>query len=407
MGPATYREPFMNQTAQALATHQRFAPGVWLLAGLAFVVGTVELVVAGILDQLAAAFNVTQGQAGLLMSLYALVYALIGPVLIYFTARVARRRLLYVALLVFIAANLFSAAAVSFVWLLLARLLVATAASVVVVVAITMAVAMVPAQRSGQAIALVFAGIVASLVMGVPLGTLIGEYWGWRTLFILLAGLALLCLPLLSRWLPDPPGAPGIAPARQLAALVQGNVLLAHLAALLQMTGQFTLYTYIVPFLVASMTLSKPLISLVLLVYGVGGIIGALLGGRIADRWPGPLGFGVCLLLHALAMSLLPLATASLFSLLVLVVVWCIFNMAPGPGIQKYLVQLQPDDAAVQISLNTSAIQMGVASGAFVGALLVDHYSVNALPWVAALLVLGSAFCAWLSSRITRYKDND
>ncbi|MBF3165849.1 MFS transporter, partial [Pseudomonas aeruginosa] len=173
--------------------------GVWLLAGLAFVVGTVELVVAGVLDELAASFAVSQGRAGLLMSLYALVYALLGPLLVYLSAGIERRRLLAGALLAFIGANLASAAAPSFALLLASRLLVAASASVIVVVAITLAVAIVAPERRGRAIGLVFAGIVASLVLGVPLGTLIGEFWGWRSLVLLLAGVALLGLPLLLR----------------------------------------------------------------------------------------------------------------------------------------------------------------------------------------------------------------
>ncbi|EMN5692383.1 TPA: MFS transporter, partial [Pseudomonas aeruginosa] len=352
--------------------------GVWLLAGLAFVVGTVELVVAGVLDELAASFAVSQGRAGLLMSLYALVYALLGPLLVYLSAGIERRRLLAGALLAFIGANLASAAAPSFALLLASRLLVAASASVIVVVAITLAVAIVAPERRGRAIGLVFAGIVASLVLGVPLGTLIGEFWGWRSLFLLLAGVALLGLPLLLRLLPAIPGAPGIAPAEQLRALARGRVPFAHLASLLQMTGQFTVYTYIVPFLVGSMALDKPTISLVLLVYGGGGILGALLGGRAADRWPGPATFVAFLLLHALALVLLPFATGGLPLLLGAVVFWCVFNMAPGPAIQKYLVELSPDTAAIQISLNTSAIQLGVALGAFIGAILVDQVAVRA-----------------------------
>ncbi|MUH89750.1 MFS transporter [Pseudomonas aeruginosa] len=357
--------------------------GVWLLAGLAFVVGTVELVVAGVLDELAASFAVSQGRTGLLMSLYALVYALLGPLLVYLSAGIERRRLLAGALLAFVGANLASAAAPSFALLLASRLLVAASASVIVVVAI----------------GLVFAGIVASLVLGVPLGTLIGEFWGWRSLFLLLAGVALLGLPLLLRLLPAIPGAPGIAPAEQLRALARGRVPFAHLASLLQMTGQFTVYTYIVPFLVGSMALDKPTISLVLLVYGGGGILGALLGGRAADRWPGPATFVAFLLLHALALVLLPFATGGLPLLLGAVVFWCVFNMAPGPAIQKYLVELSPDTAAIQISLNTSAIQLGVALGAFIGAILVDQVAVRALPWWGAALILGAAACGWLSAQ--------
>ena len=126
--------------------------GVWLLAGLAFVVGTVELVVAGVLDELAASFAVSQGRTGLLMSLYALVYALLGPLLVYLSAGIERRRLLAGALLAFVGANLASAAAPSFALLLASRLLVAASASVVIVVAITLAVAIVAPEQRGRAI---------------------------------------------------------------------------------------------------------------------------------------------------------------------------------------------------------------------------------------------------------------
>lgn len=373
--------------------------GVWLLALLAFVVGTVELVVAGILDQLALDLRVSQGRVGLLMSLYALVYGLCGPLLIYASARIARRRLLCLALLVFVLGNLASAAAPGFAWLLVSRLLVAASASVVVVVAITLAVAIVAPTRCGRAIGMVFAGIVTSLVLGVPVGTLIGEVWGWRALFVVLAIAAALLLPVLVRWLPDLPGAPAISPRQQLRALADGRVLALHLVSLLQMTGQFTLYTFIVPFLVAVLALGKTAISGVLLLYGLGGVVGALLGGRVADRWPGPRGFVVALTLHAVALALLPLAGADLAWLLPVVVFWCVFNMIPGPAIQKCLVETDPTNAPIQISLNTSALQLGVALGAWAGSVLVERQMVLALPWYGATAILLAALVGWSAGR--------
>ena len=353
--------------------------GVWLLAGLAFVVGTVELVVAGVLDELAASFAVSQGRTGLLMSLYALVYALLGPLLVYLSAGIERRRLLAGALLAFVGANLASAAAPSFALLLASRLLVAASASVIVVVAITLAVAIVAPERRGRAIGLVFAGIVASLVLGVPLGTLIGEFWGWRSLFLLLAGVALLGLPLLLRLLPAIPARPA-SPRRSncgragpgpgavrppgIAVADDRPVHRLHLHRAVPGRQHGPRQTDHQP---GPAGLRG------------GGILGALLGGRAADRWPGPATFVAFLLLHALALVLLPFATGGLL-LLGAVVFWCVFNMAPGPAIQKYLVELSPDTAAIQISLNTSAIQLGVALGAFIGAILVDQVAVRALP---------------------------
>ena len=391
--PSTGRHAAMGETERS-----RAEVGVWLLAGLAFVVGTVELVVAGVLDELAASFAVSQGRAGLLMSLYALVHALLGPLLVYLSAGIERRRLLAGALLAFIGANLASAAAPSFALLLASRLLVAASASVIVVVAITLAVAIVAPERRGRAIGLVFAGIVASLVLGVPLGTLIGEFWGWRSLFLLLAGVALLGLPLLLRLLPAIPGAPGIAPAEQPGAGPGPGAVRPPGIAVADDRPVHRLHLHrAVPGRQHGprQTDHQPGPA------GLrgGGILGALLGGRAADRWPGPATFVAFLLLHALALVLLPFATDGLPLLLGAVVFWCVFNMAPGPAIQKYLVELSPDTAAIQISLNTSAIQLGVALGAFIGAILVDQVAVRALPWWGAALILGAAACGWLSAQ--------
>ena len=370
-----------------------------LLSLTTFAAGLAESILIGILPPLAEDLRVSISLAGQLTTLFSLGFALAAPLLGWLTRRIERRRLLLATLLLFALSNALAALAPGYLGLLLARLGMSACCGLLIVLASLLAAELAaPAQR-GRAIGLVFAGIVASLVLGVPLGTLIGEFWGWRSLFLLLAGVALLGLPLLLRLLPAIPGAPGIAPAEQLRALARGRVPFAHLASLLQMTGQFTVYTYIVPFLVGSMALDKPTISLVLLVYGGGGILGALLGGRAADRWPGPATFVAFLLLHALALVLLPFATGGLPLLLGAVVFWCVFNMAPGPAIQKYLVELSPDTAAIQISLNTSAIQLGVALGAFIGAILVDQVAVRALPWWGAALILGAAACGWLSAQ--------
>lgn len=361
---------------------------LYFLALLAFMVGTAELVVAGVLVEIAVDLDVGTGHAGLLVSAYALVYAISAPVLIYLTAAVERRRLLLLATLVFCVGNLLAALSPSFTVLMLARAILASSTALIIVLVIGFAIALASEQARGRAISLVFAGIVASLVAGVPLGTLIGAEWGWRRVFEGLAVLSLLMAVLLVRVLPRLPGVAAVPWRRQLAALAQRKVVFAQCASLLQMTGQFTVYTYIVVFLVHSMGLSAATISLVLLVYGLGGVLGALLGGWAADRFGSVRAFSWGLLLHALALWCLPLSTVSLASLLVLVAVWCVFNMVPGPAIQKHLTELAPATADIQIGLNTSAIQIGVALGASIGALLIERWPIESIAYVGGALVL-------------------
>lgn len=375
-------------------------PSVFILALLAFVVGTAELVIAGILDGISRDFQISPGAAGLLMSVYALVYALGAPVLISLTSHIERRKLLITSLAVFAGANLLSAMSGSFLLLMASRIIVAASCSIIVVLAITLAAAIVTEDQRGQAIGMIFSGIVASLVLGVPLGTLVGVQWGWRMTFFLLTAVTVLVIPVVRSKLRQLPGAPPAPLRKKMATTLDKESVFAHLASLLQMTGQFTIFTYISPFLAQTMDLGPVAISMVLLVYGVGGIFGAWLGGWSTDKLGAQRTFLTFLPLHAIAVLAMPASTISLTSLLALVMLWCVFNMAPGPAIQKYLFERAPSSASVQLGINTSAIQLGVAFGSFIGAQVMDHFSPRTNAYVGGVVILLAMLSGLASSRL-------
>ncbi|MFM9282273.1 MFS transporter [Paenibacillus jiagnxiensis] len=378
---------------------------VWILTIAAFVVGTVELVIAGIIEMIAQDLQVSVAAAGQLVTVYSLVFAFGSPVIIALTANMERRRLLIIAMWVFFAGNILSIISPNFTILLISRVVLAASCSVIIILSITLAASIVPPALKGRAIGIIFMGLSAALMLGVPLGTWIGDRWGWRMTFVLIAMLTLIVALCVQRFLPKAPPQPSVSLRTQLGTLKSSKILSAHLISILQMTGQFTIYAYITPYLQKTMGLSAPLISLVLLVYGLAGIAGGWIGGWSADRLGPQKTIILTLVLHAAAVLLLPYAASNMLSLLLVVAVWCTFNMAPSPAIQSYLIETAPESADIQLGFNTSSLHIGVALGSIVGGLIVSQYGIFVNPAAGGVIILLSILSALYS--MTRKEKND
>ncbi|MFB5678354.1 MFS transporter [Paenibacillus terreus] len=378
---------------------------VWILTIAAFVVGTVELVIAGIIEMIAQDLQVSVAAAGQLVTVYSLVFAFGSPVIIALTANIERRRLLMIAMWVFFAGNILSIVSPNFTILLISRVVLAASCSVIIILSITLAASIVSPALKGRAIGIIFMGLSAALMLGVPLGTWIGDRWGWRMTFVLIAMLTLIVALCVQRFLPKAPPQPSVSLRTQLGTLKSSKILSAHLISILQMTGQFTIYAYITPYLQKTMGLSAPLISLVLLVYGLAGIAGGWIGGWSADRLGPRRTIILTLVLHAAAILLLPYAASNMLSLLLVVAVWCTFNMAPSPAIQSYLIETAPESADIQLGFNTSSLHIGVALGSIVGGLIVSQYGISVNPAAGGVIILLSILSALYS--MTRKEKND
>jgi predicted MFS family arabinose efflux permease len=376
---------------------------IWLTLG-AFAVGTENFMIAGLLPGMARDLDVGLPAAGHLVTAFSLAYALSAPVMAVLTAGLERRRLLAIAMGGFMLANLLAALAPNYASLLAARLLLAFCAATFMPAASGYAATLGGSQRHGRALSTVYNGLTLAIIAGVPLGVLVGQGFGWRATFVGVAGLATLSLlGILVRLPPQAPGA--TASLRQRVALARrGDVLVVLAVSVLTIAGTFTLYTYLAAFLAGAAGISARGLALVLMGFGLASAIGTRLGGTAADRWggrPTVILAGSLLLLAYLALSLGPMLgpDRAIPVLLAAIFLWGFSSWGLMTAQQTRLVALAPASASVSLSLNSSAIYLGSATGAAAGALVIAHGAVGRLGLVAAGFSLAALLAVLASAR--------
>ncbi|WNH53894.1 MFS transporter [Stenotrophomonas oahuensis] len=373
----------------------------------AYAIGTTEFVIVGLIPTIAADLGVTLPSAGLLVSLYALGVAVGAPVLTALTGRVPRKTLLVALMLLFTVGNLIAWMAPTYGSLIVARVLTGLAHGVFFSIGSIIATSVVPKEKAASAIAIMFTGLTVALVTGVPLGTFIGQHLGWRATFLAVAALGVIAL--LGSLLFVPRNLQRSEPAtfgQQLAVLAQPRLLLVYAITALGYGGTFLSFTYLASILQDVTGFSANAVSGVLLVYGVSVAIGNLWGGRQADR-RGPIP-ALMLIFSLLALVLLALTFTAHSTVLVLLTVLALGAVAFGnvPGLQVYVVKqaqrFAPQAADVASGLNIAAFNVGIAMGASLGGLVVDHLGLMHTPWLGALVVLGALGLTALSGRLDR-----
>ncbi|MEG2803354.1 MFS transporter [Stenotrophomonas sp.] len=373
----------------------------------AYAIGTTEFVIVGLIPTIAADLGVTLPSAGLLVSLYALGVAIGAPVLTALTGRVPRKTLLVALMAMFTLGNVIAWMAPSYGALIVARVLTGLAHGVFFSIGAIIATSVVPKEKAASAIAIMFTGLTVALVTGVPLGTFIGQHLGWRATFLAVAGLGVVAL--LGSLLFVPRHLERSAPAtfgQQLAVLAQPRLLLVYAITALGYGGTFLSFTYLASILQDVSGFSANAVSGVLLVYGVSVAIGNLWGGRLADR-RGPIP-ALKLIFGLLAAVLFVLTFTAYNPWLVLLTVLALGAVAFGnvPGLQVYVVKqaqrFAPQAADVASGLNIAAFNVGIALGASLGGLVVDHLGLMHTPWLGALVVLAALGLTVLSGRLDR-----
>lgn len=368
---------------------------ILLLAAAGFTILTTEFLIVGLLPAMAADLQVSVAQAGLLISLFAFSVAIFGPFLTALFAHFERKRLFIVCLLVFAAANALAAVANN-IWLMaLARFIPALALPVFWAMASETAAQLAGPSSEGRAVALVFFGIVAATVFGIPLGTLIADAWGWRLAFAGLAVLALTKALLLMVWLPRISGRPAASLGSQARILRQPLVLGHLLLSLLIFSGMFTPYTYLADILQRLAGFSGSMVGWTLMGFGAVGLFGNWLGGRLVDR--NPLGATLFFaLLMALGMLALTPSLGMPWLLGGALAVWGVAQAALFIVGQVRVMMSAPQAPAFAASLNISACNAGIGIGALVGSRVIGGGGLALLGWVGALVCLAAAAMALL-----------
>ncbi|MGE8279142.1 MAG: MFS transporter [Stenotrophomonas sp.] len=373
----------------------------------AFAIGTTEFVIVGLIPTIATDLQVNLPSAGLLVSLYALGVAVGAPVLTALTGQVPRKTLLVALMLLFTLGNLIAWMAPGYASLIVARVLTGLAHGVFFSIGSIIATSVVPKDKAASAIAIMFTGLTVALVTGVPLGTFIGQHLGWRATFLAVAALGVVALA--GSLLFVPRQLPRSTPAsfgQQFAVLAQPRLLLVYAMTALGYGGTFLSFTFLASILQDVSGFSANAVSAVLLVYGVSVAIGNLWGGRLADqRGPIP---ALTLIFALLAVVLFALTFTAYNRWLVLLTVLALGAVAFGnvPGLQVYVVKqaqrFVPQATDVASGLNIAAFNIGIALGASLGGLVVEHIGLMHTPWIGALVVLGALALTVLSGRLDR-----
>lgn len=364
---------------------------VLVLALGAFAVGTGTFIVTGLLGSVAVGFSVSLGAAGSLVTVFAITYALVSPVLVTLTGHVARRRLLVSSLALFCVANLAAALAPTFPLLLLARAASACGAAVCLPVASSVAAELAPPESKGRALSAVLGGTTVAWVVGIPLGTLVGDEFGWRASFALVAILALGAAAGVGVLLPNVRSTASAGLASRMAVAARPPVFTTLAVTALCLTASFVALTYVRPLLEALTGFGTRGIGGMLLLFGLASIAGTVLGGLAADRRSRVVNRGTILtvlIVSLLSFSVLwvlesgsAIAVAGAGAALA---AWSVSGFAIIPLQQYRLIGEAPGDANTVLSLNASAVYLGQGAGAAIGSFTVLQGSLASLGWVGA-----------------------
>ncbi|MFI9553818.1 MFS transporter [Nonomuraea endophytica] len=367
----------------------------WVLALGTFAVGTDAFVVAGFLPEMAADLRVSEAAAGQSVTVFAAAYALGSPVLATLTARVPRRRLLVAALVVLGLANLGSALASDLGVLMVTRVVAALGAAAYTPNAGAAAAALAAPQHRARALSVVVGGLTIATALGVPLGSLAAQQLSWRGALALVAVLALAAAPAVRGVLPELPGNPRVPLRERLAVLRHPAVVRVLPLTVLGMGAAYTAYAYSVPALAG---VGVGAIGPMLFLYGAGAVAGNLLSGHATDRWGARHVLAAGYTVMALTMAALAWLAASGVRLPVLVgvlmVAWGASSWCQTPPQQHRLITAAPAEAALLVSLNSSAIYSGIGLGTVLGGLALSAGTTWMYGAAALLATLSLAYTA-------------
>ncbi|OLQ22320.1 MFS transporter [Listeria seeligeri] len=361
------------------------------LAISAFGIGSTEFISVGLLPLISSNMDVSISTAGLTVSIYALGVMVGAPVLTTMTAKMNRKNLLMLVMVVFIIGNLISAFAASFAILLTGRVIAAFAHGVFMSIASVIAADVVQPSKRASAIAVMFTGLTVATVTGVPLGTFIGQLFGWRMSFIFIVAIGVIAL--IANYFLVPKN---LSSAKSISLKSIGQILLnKKIGIVLLMTafgygGTFVVYTYLSPMFI-KMGYTANMIVVLLIIYGIMVAIGNTIGGHFANEKPAKALF-VMFSLQAATLLLLQFTSPNPILGLIVVMLMGFFAFMSVSGLQLYVVELAerylPETVSMASALNISAFNVGIAIGAFIGGLVTEYIGLSYTPIVGFLMVL-------------------
>ena len=374
----------MQLTAQNVSMERKsFFPALIALTLGAFAIGMAELVIMGLLPSISLDLHIPISKAGLLISGYAIGVAIGGPVLSALTIRMPRKRMLYTLMIIFILGNLIASMSSSYELLMIARIISSLAHGTFMGLAALVAASMAGPEKRASAIASITAGMTIATIAGVPLGTLIGQHFGWEATFIIIGLFGIMSLLGIIRFVPEISFSQSGGVRSEIHAFARPDVLIALGVIVFGFGGLFTAFTYIAPILTDLAGFQEHNITLVLILFGIGVTLGNIYGGKVAD-WRLVPSLLVNLFLLTIVMFVFHFTVVHKISALITIFIWGFFAYSIVPAIQVRVLDAAKDAPTLASTMIHTAFNIGNAGGAALGGFTVTFIGLQYLPWIAA-----------------------
>lgn len=380
------------------------------LAISAFAIGTTEFISVGLLPLIAEDLGISVTTAGLTVSLYALGVTFGAPILTALTTSMSRKQLLLLIMVIFIIGNSIAATATNINVLLVARVLSAFSHGLFMSIGSTIAASLVSEKRRASAISIMFSGLTVATVTGVPLGTFIGQQFGWRMAFFIIVAIGIIALIANSFLIPSSLKKGTRTTFRdQLKLVTNGRLLLLFIITALGYGGTFVVFTYLSPLLQNITGFKEGSVAVILFVYGIAIAIGNMAGGKLSDRNPIRALFYM-FIVQAVILFILMFTAPFKIAGLITIFLMGLLAFMNVPGLQVYAVILAerfvPTGVEVASAINIAAFNAGIAIGAYLGGIIADSIGLIHTSWIGALMVLIAAILAGWSASLERKDRN-